>query len=158
MSYDEPDKTDPIWKKGTEHALWRTVEYDCVINTPFIFPRDVFPNLRRWITEEVHKKPLDKFMEDYYEGHSKGWTPDDKLFSEFNILNHYMLNFMPDDVEMVKTSDVGWEERHCSNHINVQRNHDLENPKLTSEFFQIAYQQMNIKRDDVEEKALDLSQ
>mmetsp|Transcript_9015 Transcript_9015/g.28625 ORF Transcript_9015/g.28625 Transcript_9015/m.28625 type:complete len:267 (-) Transcript_9015:104-904(-) len=134
------DKADDIWKRGTEHAVGGVVDQDCVVNTPFAFPRAVFPALREHLKRR-HGKPFGKLMEDYFPGHSKGWERTDLLFSEFNILAHFMLQHRPELTELVRTGEPGWHDiGKCSQHIGavVKRNHDLPNPKLTHEYFELA--------------------
>lgn len=132
-----------VWYKGTHHAIGGDpIDMDCCMNSPFAFPRDVFPAFRDYI-ERTHGKRLGEFMEDYFEGHTKAWTPQDKLFSEFNILSHYMIRHHPEWVEVV-TPESGHEkfevQRHlCSDHQAIHRDHSLPNPKLTSAYFDNYY-------------------
>ena len=135
------DKASDIWKVGTENAVGAPVTQDCVVNTPFVFPRNVFAALRDHV-KRTKGKTWGEFMEEYFEGHSKGWVRESLLFSEFNILAHFMLKNLPEQVELVTTADKHWHMvGKCSRHVGaeVKRNHQLPNPKLTAEYFDIAF-------------------
>ena len=91
-----------VWRNGTTHAVGGgLILMDCCVSTPFAFPRDVFPALREHL-EKLHNKPIGQLITDYFYGHSRGWTQESRLFSEFNILIHFMLRHRPDLVELVK--------------------------------------------------------
>ena len=86
------------------------------------------------------------------------------MFSEFNILNHFLLRYRPDLVELVTpdnpkaweswtpkpfwSAEESWGSRmHCSAHLSgpplIPRNYDLPDPKLTSEYFDVAYKSLD---------------
>lgn len=141
----EAGNSSSVWKLGTDHAIGKAIEprgikMDCCVNSPFAYTRDVFPALRKHI-RTTHNKSIGKVMEDYFPGHSKGWEVTDLLFSEFNILNHFLLQNFPQKVELVMPSDIQWSRNRCSRHIGaeVERNYDLRNPKLTLQYFELAY-------------------
>lgn len=141
----EEDKAGKIWKRGTEHAIGAPVDGDCVVNTPFLFPTKIFPLLRAHLRK--NGRTINDFMKDYFIGHSKGWEATDLLFSEFNIISFFIKNYYPNFVTFVTPRDKKWEYwGNCSKHIGaeIKRNYNLENPKLTMEYFERAYKHIKI--------------
>jgi len=153
-----------MWAKGIQHAIGGDMSnMDCTVLSPFVYHVEIFSQFREFI-QKKHKKPFGKFIEDYYEGHSADWSKDNLMFSEFNILNHFMLKHRPDLVELVTpdnpkaweswtpkpfwSAEESWGSRvHCSYHLSdpsiIPRNYDLPNPKLSSEYFDVAYKSLD---------------
>jgi len=159
------DGGEEVWKKGIEHAIGvgNIPTMDCTVNSPFLYHVEIFPQLRQFI-QDKHQKPIGKFIEDYYAGHNVTWSKENLLFSEFNILNNFMIQHRPDLSELVMprvpniwmrwspslfwSADKSWmSQNHCSAHLSdpevIPRNYNQRNPKLSSYFFNVAYHEVD---------------
>ncbi|CAM9717963.1 unnamed protein product [Choristocarpus tenellus] len=128
-----------IWKVGTEHALGVPMDRDCLMKSPFLYPREIFGRVRNHIENHLGK-PLIHIMEDYFAGHSKGWEVTDTLFSELNILNMYGRLYMPEEFNFITIDRHGIDSHICFRHVGsqVRRNYDIWNPKATEQYFELA--------------------
>lgn len=156
-----------VWKKGIEHAIGVSdpPTMDCTVLSPFVYHVELFPELRRFI-QDKHQKTFGEFIEDYFHGHSMGWIEENLLFSEFNILNNYMIQHRPDLAELCTPADreaytswtpkpywskeESWGSRlHCSRHFSgppyIPRDNSLRNPKLSFQFFDTALHELDSK-------------
>jgi hypothetical protein len=81
-----------VWRKPTEAALGYPCEYETMRRHPFVFPRSVIANCRKWI-ENRHRKPIREYVL------STGG------FSEFNSLASYAMSREPQWFTFVNTTN-----------------------------------------------------
>jgi len=126
-----------VWKKGTEYSLHVQIQEDCLQSTPFLYRRHVFADLRADIYSRHGKKVEDLVKDDYLQSHLEGWKAENLLFSEFNTLNHFWKRAFPNELRVHKNT----EKATCSRHLGheIDRNYDLQNPKLVFAYFKLAY-------------------
>ena len=139
------DNNIQIWRKGTEFALQDQLDAECLVQSPLLYPREVFNLLRRHI-QANHPGSFALFIQNYFDGHSKGWTLNSTLFSEFQILNHFMIRHTDFATKVNLEPGKGLPDTlQCSLHLGamVERDYSLENPKLNENYFNILFEEMD---------------
>jgi hypothetical protein len=100
-----------IWRKGTEGAIGRPVEFEFSRRPEKLYPRSLYEKARSRLYE-VHGIPTEEFIKTRIGKQTEG-TNKDKYFSDLNYLGSILYYFMNNKIEWVDISVLGYEYRAC---------------------------------------------
>lgn len=98
-----------MWKEGTEFALGLPVHYEFSQKPEKLYPREIY-SLARQRIEKVHDMSFKDFICTRIGRQAYGANRKD-YFSDLNFIGACLYSFMPQQIEWLKTEEVGYDFR-----------------------------------------------